>query len=86
MAEFSKQWVEKHDPKFGYDFDILEIAETLPPNHYTSIICEGYGFIAIAKDGKGDIMLGMPIGNFEQDEEGNYYDDIVWTPYEEVIN
>ena len=86
MAEFCKQWAEKHDPEFGYDFDVLEIADTLEPNHYTSIICEGYGFIAIGKDGNGDIMLGMPTGNSEMDEEGNYYDDVVWTPYEEVIN
>ena len=85
MAEFSKQWAEKHDSEFGYDFDVLEIADTLEPNHYTSIICEGYGFIAIAKDGNGDIMLGMPTGNSEMDEEGNYYDDVVWTPYEKVI-
>ena len=86
MAEFSKQWAEKHDPEFGYDFDILEIADNLEPNHYISIICEGYGFIAIAKDGNGDLMLGMPTGHSEQDENGNYYDDVVWTPYEKVIN
>jgi hypothetical protein len=28
----------------------------------------------------------MPTGHSEQDEEGNYYDDVVWTPYKEVIN
>jgi len=86
MAEFCKQWAEKHDPEFGYDFDVLEIADTLEPNHYTSIICEGYGFIAIGKDGNGDIILAMPTGHSEQDEHGNYYDDVVWKSFDEVIN
>ena len=86
MAEFSKQWAEKHDPEFGHDFDILEIANTLEPNYYTSIICEGYGFIAIGKDEHNNIILAMPTGHSEQDEEGNYYDDVVWKSYEEIIN
>ena len=85
MAEFSKQWAEKQDPEFPWDFDITEIIETLEPNHYISIICEGYGFVAIAKDKDQNILFGIPTGESHQDEEGNYYDDVTWKGFDEVI-
>ncbi len=50
MADFSKQWCELNDPEMPWDFDILEEFGKLPKNHYISIICEGFGFIAIMRD------------------------------------
>lgn len=85
MAEFSKQWAEKNDPEMPWDFDILEIADELEPNHYSSYICEGYGFIAIAKDGNGDIMLGIPTGESNIDEYNNPSSQVVWQAYEDII-
>ena len=85
MAEFSKQWAEKNDPEMPWDFDILEIADTLEPNYYSSYICEGYGFIAIAKDGNGDIMLGIPTGESNLNEDGTYVDEVNWKSFDEVI-
>jgi len=85
MAEFSKQWAEINDPEFPGDFDINEIADGLDPNHYTPMICEGFGFIAIGKDANGNIMLAMPTGKYEEDENGQIYDDIVWQAYEDII-
>jgi hypothetical protein len=74
MAEFSKQYCEKHD------FDINEIAEGLNNDHYTSIICEGYGFIAVGKDSTGKIILAMPTG--EHGEEGS---PVEWKGFDEII-
>jgi hypothetical protein len=85
MADFSKQWCDKNDPQMPSNFDIEEIANTLEPNHYTPIICEGFGFIAIGKDTDSNIMLAMPTGHFEEDENGQIYDDIVWEPYNNII-
>jgi hypothetical protein len=80
MAEFSKQYCERHDFDFPHDFDINEIAEELNNGHYTSIICEGYGFIAIGKDDAGKIILAMPTGEYT--EEGS---DVEWKLLKDVI-
>lgn len=49
MAEFSKQWCDNNDSQIEPDFDIVEIWSELPVNFMNSVICEGYGFVAIAK-------------------------------------
>ena len=85
MAEFSKQWVDINDPEFGWDFDIEEVTSQLNPNHYIPIICEGFGFIAIGKDAEDKIMLAMPTGETETDEEGQISDKVIWQAYEDVI-
>jgi hypothetical protein len=59
MAEFSKQWAEIYDSEFPWDFDIEEIAETIPKGHYKPIICEGFGFsgIGVRLDGTIEILV-----------------------------
>jgi len=78
MADFSKQWCENNDPEIGHDFDILEVANSLEPNHYIPYICEGYGFIAIAKSENGEILLGF------NDENGG--DLVHWVDYKDAVN
>ena len=81
MAEFSKQWCEKfEDYGIRPDFDILEIANGLDSGYYTSVICEGFGFIAVSKDDAGNIMLAMPSHDYPTDGS------IVWKNYDDVIN
>ena len=60
MADFSKQWCEINDPEMPSDFDILEVAAELEPEHFTPIICEGFGFTMISKTKKGKIELFFP--------------------------
>jgi len=76
MAEFSKQWCEINDPDMPSDFDILEEADKLEPNSYIPMICEGFGFSAIAKDGTGEILLAV------RDWDN---DNVEWIPYNEII-
>jgi len=59
MAEFSKQYCEIYDWDFPWDFDIEEIAETIPKGHYKTIICEGFGFsgIGVRLDGEIEILV-----------------------------
>lgn len=81
MAEFSKQYCELHDPEMPHDFDILEIAEGLNNEEYTEVICEGFGFLAIGKDDKGNVLLAMPTDKPET-KEGT---PCVWKNYEDVV-
>ena len=85
MAEYSKQWCEKNNSQMKSEFDINEIADGLEPNYYTSIICEGFGFIAIGKDANNEILLAMPTGETMTDENGQIHDSIIWEPYNDVI-
>jgi hypothetical protein len=59
MAEFSKQYCEIYDWDFPWDFDIEEVAETIPKGHYNPIICEGFGFsgIGVRLDGTIEILV-----------------------------
>jgi hypothetical protein len=57
MADFSKQYCEIYDHGFHWDFDIEEIADELDPGYMNNVICEGFGFNAIAKNESGRIML-----------------------------
>jgi hypothetical protein len=57
MAEFSKQYCEIYDEDFPWDFDIEEVAETIPKAHYKPIICEGFGFLGIGVKLNGDIEI-----------------------------
>ena len=60
MADFSKQWCEINDPEMPHDFDILEVAAGLDLEHFTPIICEGFGFTMISKNKKGKVELFFP--------------------------
>jgi hypothetical protein len=61
MAEFSKQYVERQfeDPEFAWDFDIEEIGKDLQNDHIHPMICEGYGFLGVFKNQKGEIELAF---------------------------
>ena len=85
MAEFSKQWVELNDPEMGWDFDIDQITSELPKSTMIPYICEGFGFIAIGKDPNNNILLAIPTGVTETDENGQVFDAIVWEPYNNII-
>ena len=55
MAEFSKQYCEIYEPELAWDFDIEEIAETIPKGYYKPMICEGFGILGIAVTIDGNI-------------------------------
>jgi hypothetical protein len=85
MAEFCKQWAEINDPEGGWDFDIEEVSNQLDPNHYVPMICEGFGFIAIGRDENHNVLLAIPTGEFETDEDGQTFDTVTWQAYEDVV-
>jgi len=75
MADFSKQFCERNDMGFPGDFDILEEFNMLNESTYVSMICEGYGFVAIGKI-EGKCVLALP--DYEEDT-------ITWASYEDIV-
>jgi hypothetical protein len=75
MADYSKQWCDINDSDMPHDFDILEEFGKLPKNNYISIICEGFGFIAIMRDHEDKCLLAF-------DDDG----EIIWDEYDQFIN
>lgn len=63
MAEFCtycapKMWGEEALP----DIDVAAIAESLPLDTYSLVLCEGCGMSAIGKDNDNTICIAMPTG------------------------
>ena len=85
MAEFCKQWAQINDPEGGWDFDFEEVSNQLDPNHYVPMICEGFGFIAIGRDENYNVLLAIPTGEFETDEDGQTFDQVTWQAYEDIV-
>ena len=77
MAEFSKQYCDVWDRGFPHDFDVFEIAKDLVKGNYYPIICEGFGFIAIAKDRNEQILVAF------QDDEQNR---LVWQDFDNFMS
>lgn len=69
MADFSLEYSKRHSGDFN-DFSIKEEFEKLQVGYYISIICEGYGLLAIANN-EGKCCVAMPI---KPDDEGNDYE------------
>jgi len=74
MADFSKEYCEIWDHEFPSDFSIEAIAKDLHRGNYYPIICEGFGFVAIAKDKNDQILLAFK-------EE----DSMIWQDYDNFI-
>lgn len=67
MAEYSKEFIEKHfdDPEFPWDFSIDNISIRLQPNQHLHAICEGYGFISIYRTLEGERSAVFEVDTFE---------------------
>jgi len=78
MSDFSKQWCEANDPEMPHDFDIIEEFNKLEPNSYVGLICEGYGFGAIANI-NGECKLLMPHNDPTGKTDGK------WVDYNKVV-
>ncbi len=86
MAEYSKQYLDIHDPDgMDPDFDIETIASGLSGKQYASQICEGFGSIAIGKDKSGNIQLAMPTDKSLHNGKLGAIVEVDWVPLEDVI-
>lgn len=71
MAEYSKEYCIEKNMGFQGDFSIKEIFENLEKEDYIGIICEGYGFMAIARNKEDQCLLAYRDDDF----------DIIWDEY-----
>ena len=76
MASYSKQYVDQNNFGIEPDFDILEEANNIQNGYYLPLICEGFGFLAVAKDENGEILLA-----FQEKET----DNIIWESYNNIV-
>jgi len=72
MAEFSKEYCIQKKMGFEGDFSIKEEFEKLENDHYISIICEGYGFFAIARNQDNQCLLAY------DSEDGVIWDEFIF--------
>ena len=54
-------------------------------NEYLKRICEGFGFIAIGRDENYNVLLAIPTGETETDENGQTFDQVTWQAYEDIV-
>ena len=71
MAEFRKENCLEKNMGFEGDFSIKEIFENLEKDDHIGIICEGYGFMAIARNKEDQCLLAYRDDDF----------DIIWDEY-----
>jgi hypothetical protein len=71
MAEFSKEYCIERNMGFEGDFSIEEEFNKLDKDHHTGMICEGYGFIAIARNQEDQCLVAY------RDAD----DDIIWDEF-----
>ena len=77
MADFSKQWCELNDPEMPHDFDLMKEYNKLQPGYSVSMICEGFGILAVAKGHQNEMLIA--VGD-------DYVDDYIhWKDYNEFI-
>ena len=57
MAEFSKEYCIERNMGFEGDFSIEEEFNKLEKDYDIGIVCEGYGFIAIARNQDDECLL-----------------------------
>jgi hypothetical protein len=80
MADFcTKCVIEVWGSDIPPDLNIKEIGESLKPETYLSVICEGCGMRAIGKETNGTIMIAMPINDMDESLETRVY----WETLEE---
>lgn len=79
MADFSKEYCETYDFEMPYGFSVIEVFNELQPGYYLPYICEGYGFIAIAKSEEGVCQVAFPLAYEEEDEQ-----TVKWMPFDQV--
>ena len=94
MADFSKQYTEINNSEIPGDFDIIDEFNKLEDDHYISMICEGFGFIAIGK--QKDVPKPKLLFRFEQAIKQKHWnepipvglkeDDCVWIDYDKLFN
>lgn len=93
MAEFSTQYNKQAGKGFKGDFDINEIFDSLQEDTFKPVICEGYGFGAIAKhSGDPEPRLGY---TYESAARLGYWNmpvppgltpkDIIWLEYSKIV-
>lgn len=74
MAEFSKEYCIEKNMEFQGDFSVEEEFNHLEKDNYTGMICEGYGFIAIARNQEDQCLVA-----YRDADDGIIWDEFLFT-------
>jgi len=74
MAEYSKEYCIERNMGFQGDFSIEEEFNKLEKDNDIGIVCEGYGFIAIARNQENQCLVA-----YRDADDGIIWDEFLLT-------
>ncbi len=78
MADFcNKCSTEIAEDTGGAEIDILKLSESLAPDTYIPVLCEGCGMRAVGKTDTGEILIAFNVNEIETGYK------VHWTSYAE---
>jgi hypothetical protein len=79
MADFcNKCSTEIAGDTGGAEIDILKLSESLAPDTYIPVLCEGCGMRAVGKTETGEILIAFNVNEIETGYEVNWISYAEW--------
>ena len=79
MADFcNKCSIEISGDTGNSEIDVLKISESLAPDTYMSVLCEGCGMRAVGKTETGETLIAFKVNEIETGDEVNWISYAEW--------
>ena len=79
MADFcNKCSIEISGDTGNSEIDVLKISESLAPNTYMPVLCEGCGMRAVGKTETGETLIAFKVNEIETGDEVNWISYAEW--------
>ena len=79
MADFCNKCSTKiAEDTGGAEIDILKLSESLAPDTYMPVLCEGCGMRAVGKTETGEILIAFKINEIETGDEVHWISYAEW--------
>ena len=79
MADFcNKCSIEISGDTGNSEIDVLKISESLAPDTYMPVLCEGCGMRAVGKTDTGETLIAFKVNEIETGDEVNWISYAEW--------
>ena len=79
MADFcNKCSIEISGDTGNSEIDVLKISESLAPDTYMPVLCEGCGMRAVGKTETGETLIAFKVNEIETGDEVNWISYAQW--------
>lgn len=79
MADFcNKCSIEISGDTGNSEIDVLKISESLAPDTYMPVLCEGCGMRAVGKTETGETLIAFKVNEIETGDEVNWISYAEW--------